>query len=132
MWYYLKEIKGFEMKNEWRELTDLTRGQPLVVERVRLAQKDIALEGSFQLPPLAQLSAEDQVFVMAFIRSHGSIKQMEKLFGISYPTVKNRLNRIAQRFEFVEIDPPPPRSDVLDRLEKGEISAQDAIDLLKK
>ena len=112
---------------DWQELTRLTQGAPLVVERVRLADRDIALEGQFALPQLARLSAEDQVFVAAFLRSHGSIKEMEQVFGVSYPTVKARLNRIAGQLEFVETDPKPSHNEVLDRLERGEISAAEAI-----
>ena len=112
---------------DWQELTRLTQGAPLAVERVRLTDQDIALEGQFALPQLARLSAEDQVFVAAFLKSHGSIKEMEQVFGVSYPTVKARLNRIAGQLEFVETDPKPSRNEVLDRLERGEISAADAI-----
>lgn len=112
---------------EWQELTRLTQGQPIVVERVRLTEKDIAIEGSFELPQLAQLSAEDQVFVTAFLRCHGSIKEMEQIFGVSYPTIKSRLNRIAQSLEFVETNPAPSRAEILDRLKRGEIGAQDAV-----
>lgn len=112
---------------DWQELTRLTQGAPLVVERVRLADRDIVLEGKFTLPQLARLSWEDQVFVAAFLRSHGSIKEMEQVFGVSYPTVKARLNRIAAGLEFVETDPEPSRNEILDRLERGEISAADAI-----
>jgi hypothetical protein len=112
---------------DWQELTRLTQGQPLLVERVRLAEKGIAIEGSFELPQLARLSVEDQVFVAAFVRSHGSIKEMERIFGISYPTVKSRLNRISASLEFVETNPSPSRAEVLDRLKRGEISAQEAI-----
>jgi hypothetical protein len=112
---------------EWQELTDLTRGQPFVVERVRLAGTGVAVEGEFELPQLAQLSLEDQVFVTAFVRCHGSIKEMERIFGVSYPTIKSRLNRIAQRLEFVDTDPAPSPADVIDRLRRGEISAQDAL-----
>jgi len=79
------------------------------------------------LPELARLGLEDQVFVMAFIRCHGSIKEMEKTFGVSYPTIKSRLNRIANNVSFVENDPAPSRSDVLEKLNRGEINAQDAI-----
>jgi hypothetical protein len=75
------------MSRDWHELTRLTQGAAIIVERVRLADSDVAIEGSFELPPLARLSAENQVFVMAFVRSHGSIKEMERVFGISYPTV---------------------------------------------
>jgi hypothetical protein len=112
---------------DWQELAQLTKGQPVVVERVRLANKDIFIEGSFELPQLARLSLEDQVFIAAFVRTHGSIKEMEKVFGVSYPTIKSRLNRVAQMLEFVEIDPVPSRAEVLERLKRGEIGAQDAI-----
>src|ERR1700753_2458571 len=115
---------------DWQELTRLTQGAPFVGERLRLADRDIILEGQFALPQLARLSADDQVFVAAFLRSHGSIKEMEQVFGVSYPTVKARLNRIAAQLEFVDTDPAPPRAEVLDRLargERGEISASDAI-----
>ena len=112
---------------DWQELTRLPQGAPLVVERVRLTDRDIVLEGQFALPQLARLSAEDQVFVAAFLRSHGSIKEMEQVFGVSYPTVKARLNRIAGQLEFVETDPKPSRNEVLDRLARGEINAADAI-----
>jgi hypothetical protein len=112
---------------EWQELTNLTRGQQFVVERVRLTASGVAIEGEFELPQLAQLSFEDQVFVTAFVRCHGSIKEMERIFGVSYPTIKSRLNRIAQMLDFVETDPAPSRSDVIDRLRRGEISAQQAL-----
>jgi hypothetical protein len=122
-----------KLPEEWQELTKLTQGQPIVVERVRLAGRDIAIEGQFELPQLAQLSSEDQVFVMAFIRCHGSIKEMEQIFGVSYPTIKSRLNRIAGRLEFVDTNPAPPRrADVIERLQRGEITAEDAIRELER
>ena len=124
--------------NDWKELTDLTQGQRIVVERVRLRDSGIAIEGEFEPPDLARLSAEDQVFVMTFVQVHGSIKEMERLFGISYPTVKNRLNRISSQLELVELVPPSPEpaeppapdprsGDVLDRLESGEIDVEEAV-----
>ena len=115
---------------DWQELTKLSQGQPIVVERVRLVGKGIAIEGAFELPQLARLSAEDQVFVVAFLRSHGSIKEMEQVFGVSYPTIKARLNRISGSLEFVETNPAPPapgRAEVLERLKRGEITAAQAI-----
>lgn len=115
------------MAREWHELTKMTQGKPITVERVRLVDSDISIEGSFTLPPLAGLSAEDQIFVMAFIRCHGSIKDMEEMFGISYPTVKNRINRIARQFEFVEIVAISPQEEVITELERGDINAEEAI-----
>ena len=116
-----------EQAMEWQELTNLTRGQPLVVERVRLAGIGVAIEGQFELPQLAQLNVEDQIFVTAFVRCHGSIKEMERIFGVSYPTVKSRLNRIAEKLDFVDTDPAPSPADIIDRLRRGEISAQQAL-----
>src|ERR1700722_5753946 len=117
---------------DWQELTRLTQGAPLIVERVRLADSGIVLEGQFAPPQLAQLPVEDQVFVAAFVGGHGSIKEMEQVFGVSYPTIKARLNRISQALEFVDTNPAPARSDVLDRLARGEITADDAIRALEE
>ena len=123
--------KSTNLRN-WQELTQLSQGKAIVVERVRLPEKDLAIEGSFELPDLARLSADDQIFVTAFVRAHGSIKEMERIFGVSYPTIKSRLNRIAGALEFVETNPMPSRTEILDRLKNGDITAEEAIRELEK
>ena len=126
------------MTLDWQALTKLTGGVRLVIERVRLVEQDVAIDGRFDLPPLAQLTAEDQVFVAAFVRCHGSIKQMEKYFGVSYPTIKNRLNRIGSQLSFVEIteesatDAPLTRVEVLDRISRGELTVAQGLERLKQ
>ena len=95
------------MSQPWQTLTALTRGAKITVERVRVEESGVAIEGSFDFSPFAQLASEDQIFAAAFIRCHGSIKQMEQLFGVSYPTIKNRLNRLGAQLPSVEIDPTP-------------------------
>ena len=117
--------------HDWQALTRLTGGAAFQIERIRLADQDVAIDGHFEPPPLALLPAEDQVFVAAFVRCHGSIKQMEKYFGVSYPTIKNRLNRIADQLEFVDTSPHPSRAEVLDRLSRGEIAADEAVTALE-
>ena len=119
------------MIHDWFELTRMTQGLPITVEKVRIVRENISLEGSFELPPLAQLSLEDQIFIVAFLRSHGSIKEMEEMFGKSYPTVKNRLNSIAKQLEFVEIDPPASKSEILDQLNSGNITVEQALEKLR-
>jgi hypothetical protein len=111
----------------------------MTVERVRLSDSGVAIEGSFDLPALARLPAEDQIFVAAFVRSHGSIKQMEKFFGVSYPTIKNRLNRVGALLPFVEVEPEgpseperPSTGDLLTRLERGEATVDEVIAQLGK
>jgi len=115
------------MTKSWQELTRMTSEAEILIEKIRIPEKEISIEGNFELPPLARLSLEDQVFVSAFIRNHGSIKQTEELFGVSYPTIKNRLTKIAEKLEFVQVDPAPSKSEVLDLLERGEISVEDAL-----
>ena len=127
------------MGRDWQELTKLVGQSRFEIERVRLVETGVAIEGPFTLPPLALLAAEDQVFVAAFVRCHGSIKQMEKYFGVSYPTIKNRLNKIGSELSFVEIEqgsetdsPAQTRSDVLDRLSRGELTVAQALERLKE
>ena len=117
--------------SDWQDLLRIAQGGPLVVERVRVPEKGITVEGAFTLPELARLSLEDQVFVTAFLRSHGSIKEMEQVFGVSYPTIKARLNRIAGLLEFVDTNPSPSRAEVRERLNRGEIGADEAIRALE-
>ena len=122
---------GSKSASDWQDLLRIAQGTPLLVERVRIPEKGIAVEGTFTLPELARISLDDQVFITAFLRSHGSIKEMEQIFGVSYPTIKARLNRIAGQLEFIDTNPSPSRSEVLQRLNSGEISAAQAISELE-
>lgn len=127
---------------DWQALTRLTAGAPFDIERVRLTSQDVAIEGHFECPPLAQLPPDDQIFVAAFVRCHGSIKQMEKFFGVSYPTIKNRLNRIGALLPFPEVDPVPepdakPEHSgpspgaLISQLERGELTVDEVVRQLR-
>lgn len=89
----------------------------------------VAIEGDFEVSALGKLSPEDQVFVVAFVRHHGSIKKMESLFDISYPTVKNRLNAIAAALDKT-FEAPSPNSYVLEQLSRGELTVEEALQRL--
>ena len=117
--------------SDWQELLRIAQGSPLIIERVSIPEKHLAVEGHFTLPQLARLTMDDHVFIIAFLRSHGSIKEMEQVFGVSYPTIKARLNRIAGQLEFVDTNPSPSRAEVLERLNSGEITAEEAIRILE-
>ena len=120
------------MASDWTELTKMTQGKGFNVTRAKLKNSDIVIEGEFELPSLARLTYEDQVFVAAFIRHHGSIKQMEASFGVSYPTIKNRLNRIAGQLQLVQVTPLSKKEAILAQLESGEITPAEAIERMKK
>ena len=105
--------------------------KPMQLTKATCRECGITIEGNLEVSPLAKLSKEDQDFVIAFLRSGGNLTKTGELFGISYPTVKNRLNRISQRLEFVDINPPASRAEILGELDRGEISVEDALEKLR-
>lgn len=109
---------------------------PMHLTRATCTACEIALEGEFEVSPLARLTEEDQVFVIAFLRHHGSIRKMEKLFEISYPTVKNRLRhliaQIDEVFEGPAIEPGPSDNTlVLEQLARGELTVEEALERME-
>ncbi|MBD3335103.1 MAG: DUF2089 family protein [Candidatus Eisenbacteria bacterium] len=101
-------------------------GQPMRISRTACPECGVQVEAEFEISALARLPLEDQVFVVAFLRHHGSIKKMEQLFGISYPTVKNRLNAIVRRLD-ESFAAPTPNALVLEALARGEITVDEAL-----
>jgi hypothetical protein len=104
-------------------------GKPMRIRQTGCNDCGVALEADIEVSPLGRLPLEDQAFVTAFVRHHGSIKKMEALFDISYPTVKNRLNAIVSRLDR-GFDGRSPNSVVLEQLARGEISVDDALERL--
>ena len=101
--------------------------QTMTVARMVCADCSLSLEGKFEISPLGRLAPEDQMFVVAFVRHHGSIKKMESLFDISYPTVKNRLNAIGAALD-KSFEAPSPNAAVLEQLARGEITVDEALE----
>jgi hypothetical protein len=104
--------------------------QSMTISRLICSDCSLVLEGSFEVSPLARLSTEDQVFVTAFIRYHGSIKKMEELFDISYPTVKNRLNAIGAALD-KGYQAPSANAIILEQISRGEITVSEALERMK-
>ncbi len=74
----------------------------LKVKSLTCQQCDTEIQGQYELPPLASLPADDQVFILDFMKASGSLKEMAKLLGLSYPTVRNRLDEIIERVKLAE------------------------------
>lgn len=113
-------------------------GDQLTVTRLNCYTCGTSIEGSFLLSRLAKLTEEQMDFAETFIRCEGTIKRVERELGISYPTVRARLKEVikAMGFEIVselETDAlsEEERTEILDRLSKGEISSEEALTLLK-
>ena len=103
--------------------------QALKVARMACPTCTLAIEGDFEVSSLGKLGIEDQAFVIAFVRHHGSLKKMESIFGISYPTVKNRLNAIGAALD-KNFEAPTPNLYVLEQLSRGELTVEEALERL--
>ena len=90
------------------------------------------MEGDFELPDLATLPREHQEFVKVFLLARGNISEVERLLGVSYPTVRNRLDVVLAALGAPVKAPASGAAPVLARLEAGEISVDEALKLLKK
>lgn len=90
------------------------------------------VKSSFLMPPFLELSPEQQQFVMDFVLSSGSLKDIASKYGISYPTVRGRLDRIIQRLQGQRPEDDERRASILDALEEKRITAAEASRLLKE
>ncbi len=104
----------------------------LVVTRLTCPSCSVQLEGEFALPLLLRLPADDLAFVLEFVRASGSLKEMAKLRGQSYPTIRNRLNDIIERLHPEPSEPEQRRRQILDAIAKGDLSVTEATKLLKE
>jgi hypothetical protein len=96
-------------------------------ERLRCCDCGVQLEGRFDFPALLQLPADDLAFVTEFVTSSGSLKQMARLRGQSYPTIRNRLDEIIARLQALQAPPDQARRRILDAVAKGDLSVKDAV-----
>ncbi len=92
-----------------------------------------SIKGKFQLSSFDCLDENELEFVKVFLATGGRIKEMEKIFNISYPTVKSRLEEIVNKMGIsdYDFDAKNKKMEILKKLERGEITAQDAVKMIK-
>lgn len=113
-------------------------GETMQVTRLACNSCGSALEGSFQVCRFCQLTPEQQQFVEVFLTSRGNIREMERILGISYPTVRSRLDAIIEALGYPvererdDAGETAKRRSVLEALEKGELTVQEALKRMKE
>jgi len=119
-------------------------GSPLEITEYFCPSCGTTIRGKFSGCPFCALSDEDRLFAFIFIQTEGNMKDVERLMGVSYPTVKAKLAKLNaalggeptpaftndQKTEF-EARTRPDVSGILEKLSAGEISVEDAIKLLR-
>ena len=102
------------------------------ITELKCSKCNTTVQGNFPMNKLISLSEEDREFLMTFLRSRGNIKEVQERMGISYPTVKNRLDKLLAALGLLNEAKILSRSEIMDSLNNGEISVEEAVNLLKE
>ena len=104
----------------------------LKVTRLKCEECGTVVENQFELSKFDYLNSEQLYFIEVFLKSRGNIKDVEKELGISYPTVRAKLDEVITSLGYPVIKQKPSvdKKDVIDMLEKGEITADEALNML--
>jgi hypothetical protein len=124
-------------------------GGPLVVTECRCANCHLQLRGDFRVGSFSTLSEDQLTFVHVFLRARGNLSEVEKVLGVSYPTIRNKLDEINKTLDRVEVPAAPtqdqnegapgtganPAEDkrraILQQVAQGKLSASEAVQQLR-
>jgi hypothetical protein len=114
-------------------------GGELTVTRIYCRDCDTTYDGRFSNGPFSSLTQEQLNFIITFVRCEGKITRVEDEIGLSYPTIRNRLHEVIRALGF---EPGAPdetaglseqeRQQILEELDAGRISAEEAMRLLRE
>ena len=104
----------------------------LHVSKIECVDCNTVFEGKFEIPSLLKLPEEDLHFIFDFVKCSGSLKEMAAKQNVSYPTLRNRLNALIEAIEDLEVKREGSKTEILQLLEEGKISAKDAAKMLQK
>ena len=108
----------------------------LKVTSLHCSQCNTKFEGEFHLDKFSYLTQEQKNFIEVFLKCRGNIKEVEKELNISYPTVRGRLDDVIHSLGYVVSNDArqqqKPRKEILSMLSNGEISYDEAMELLKR
>ncbi len=104
---------------------------PLQPVKMRCSSCELTLEGHLPISRLALLSNDHQQFIEAFLLARGNIKEVEKELGISYPTVRKRLDEVIGALGHISPAQQRQQHEILDAMERGELDPQEGLALIK-
>ena len=108
-------------------------GSDLIITELNCPNCGTKIQGEFEFDDFMKLDDEDKEFLIEFLRSRGNIKEVQGRLGISYPTAKSRLDRLLKNLKlYEEAKNSMSKEEILEKLEKGEITADEAIALLNE
>ena len=107
----------------------------LKVSRMLCGECGLVVEGDFTTSRLGLLPPAQQEFVEIFLASRGNIREVERVLGISYPTVRKRLDEVLTALGTNALqasEEQRQREEILSKIEKGELSAKEGARLLRE
>lgn len=106
-------------------------GDQMVITSYRCNNCYTEVHGEFEVDSFSRLDKEDKEFIELFLQKRGSIKDVGEEIGISYPTVRNRIDKIVAKLGG-KVDKKSHRLDILNMLDNGEITTEKAKELLEE
>lgn len=103
----------------------------LIITGYRCPNCATEINGYFENDKFSKLSKEDRDFIEVFVMNRGSIKDIEKALGVSYPTVRNKLDGVIKALGH-QVNSESSRLEILSMINDGQISAEDGAKLLKE
>ncbi len=113
----------------------------LMVTQLECTECGTQLSGQFTLSKFNYLDTEKLYFIEIFVKNRGNIKMVEKEMGLSYPTIKKMLDEVVEQLGYSAVEEEeapkeeykgPSRKEILDKIDKGELSVEEAAKLLAK
>jgi hypothetical protein len=119
---------------------DPISGEALHISELSCEESGISIRGRFEIPRYAALDEDQATFLETFLRCRGMLNSVERELGISYPTVRARLDGLLEALDLSPVKEDAPKKDksgerkqkILDQLERGEITAEEAKTKLKQ
>ncbi len=102
--------------------------EKMVIGELKCPKCDLRVKKDFSPCEFCQLPEDDYEFLKIFLRTQGRITEIEKILGVSYPTIKQKIERLLTQLDLSPVE----EKDPLNALEKGEISVDEAVAILKQ